>query len=300
MTGRCTDEAKYLCLLAVLAVAAACSDSNGPPVRLVGGSADTVIINNRLEIRIPTRVLDRRGHTLPDSGVRYRLIAGDQVVVSSSGMVTCLHSADATVQAYLGSVATTMLVRCRPVKKVHIDGPIQFLLPDTAQEMRLRVLDLDGNEVSLLSGKTNIIDTTVAAIEGIRVIPKAPGVTVAGVRFGNESAGVGVHVYEKVNSLDALQHGKKFVGVSLRLAGAEMKSWKLPPGSWMLTMLPESDEVNGIRLRIEGANCSPLQLTRRRLGCFVKTAGKVIVYNPSTLVTAPELTGVLLVRPIYN
>jgi hypothetical protein len=300
MNKGCINAAKHFWPFVVLAVSAACSESNGPPARLVGGSADTVIINNRLEVRIPTRVLDRRGHVLPDSGVRYRPIAGDKVVVSSSGMVTCLHSADATVQAYLGNLATTMLVRCRPVKKVRIDGPIQFLLPDSAREMPLRVVDLDGNAVSLLSGKTDIIDTTVATIDGIRVIPKAPGVTVAGARFGNESAGVGVHVYEKVNSLDALEHGKRFVGVWLRLGGAEMKSWTLPPGSWMLTMLPESDEVVGIRLRIEGANCTPLQLTKRRLGCFVKTAGKVIVYNPSTLATAPELTGMLLVRPIYN
>ncbi len=300
MTRHCTDVTKHLGLLAVLALGVACSESNGPPVRLVGGAADTVIINNRAEIRIPLRVLDAHGHALPDSGVRYRLIAGDQIAVSPTGKVKCLHSADATVQASLGSLAATMLVRCRPVKRVHIDGPIQFLLPDTAQEMPLRVLDLDGNEVTLLKGTTNIIDTTVATIDGIRVIPKAPGATVAGVRFGNESAGVGVHVYEKVSSLDALAQGKKFVGVSLRLGGGEMRTWNLPAGSWMLTMLPESDEVNGVRLRIEGANCSLLQLTRRRYGCFVKSAGRVIVFNPLTSITAPELTGVLLVRPVYN
>jgi hypothetical protein len=300
MTGHWTDVVKHPWLLAFLALAAACTESNGPPVRLVGGAADTVIINNRAEIRIPLRVLDAHGHSLPDSGVRYRLIVGHQIALSPTGKIKCLHSADATVQASLGSLAATMLVRCRPVKRVHIDGPIQFLLPDTAQEMPLRVVDLDGNPVSLLSGTTDIIDTTVATIDGIRVIPKAPGATVAGVRFGNVSAGVGVHVYEKVTGLDALQQGKKFVGVSLRLAGGEMKRWNLPAGSWMLTMLPESDEVNGVRLRIEGANCSPLQLTRRRYGCFVKSAGTVIVFNPSTSLTAPEVTGVLLVRPIYN
>jgi len=300
MISDCIDLAKCLCLLTVLSVAAACSESDGPPVRLVGGSSDTVIINNRAETRIPLRVLDAHGHVLPDSGVRYRLIAGDNIAVSPTGRIKCLHSADVTVHASLGGLASTMLVRCRPVNRVQIDGPMQFLLPDTAQEMPLRVLDLEGNEVSLLNGTADIIDTTIATIDGIRVIPKAPGVTVAGVRFGNVSAGVGVHVYQKVSSLDVLQQGMKFVGVSLRLAGGETKTWKLPSGSWMLTMLPEADEVNGVRLRIEGANCSPLQLTRRRYGCFVKTAGKVIVFNPSTSSTAPELSGVLLVRPVYN
>lgn len=291
---------KHFIALILLAVSAACREANGPPVRLIGGSSDTVIINSRREVQLPMRVLDARGHSLPDSLVRYVLITGDEVSVSSNGLVRCLHSADATVKAELGSIATTLSVRCRPVKKVYIEGPLQFLLPDSAKEMPLRVVDLDGNDVGLLSGKTDILDTTVATIDGIRVIPKAPGVTVAGVRFGNESAGVGVHVYETVGGLDALQRGTKFVGVPLRLAGAEMKSWTLPPGSWMLTMLPESDEANGIQLRIEGATCSPLQLTRRRLGCFVKTVAKVTVYNPATLATSPELSGVLLVRPIYN
>ncbi len=176
----------------------------------------------------------------------------------------------------------------------------EFATTNGSPPLTLHVLDLDGNEVSLLSGKTDILDTTVATIEGIRVIPKAPGVTVAGVRFGNVSSGMGVHVYERVSTLDALQEGKKFVGVSVRLAGGEVRSWSLPAGSWMLTMLPESDEANGVRLNIQGASCSPLLLSRRRYGCFVRTPGKVTLYNPSTSITAPKVTGVLLVRPLYN
>jgi hypothetical protein len=278
----------------------ACGPSSGPPARLIGGTADTVIINHTREVQIPVRVLDSAGHALVDSGVRFRWIGGEKLTVAGDGSVTCAHSLDALVEASLDRVSTTMLVRCRPVKKVYIAGPIQFLLPDTAQEMRIKVLDLDGNEVSLLKGTSDILDTTVATIDGMRVIPKSPGATVAGLRFGNQSAGVGVHVYEKVNTLDALRNGKQYVGIVLQMSGGEMQSWRLPGGTWMLTMLPEDDEQTGLRLRIENANCTSLQLTRRRYACLVKTEGKVIVHHPSTSYSAPPLLGKLLVRHINS
>lgn len=278
----------------------ACSPSSGPPVRLVGGTADTVIINHTREVQIPVRVLDSVGRALLDTGVRFRWIGGDKLPVAGDGSLTCAHSIDALVEASLDRVRTTMLVRCRPVKTIQIAGPIQFLLPDSAQEMGIKVLDLDGNEVSLLKGTSDILDTTVATIAGIRVIPKSPGSTVAGVRFGNRSAGVGVHVYEKVTTLDALRDGKQYVGIVLQMSGGEMQTWRLPAGTWMLTMLPEADEQTGLRLRIENANCTPLQLTRRRYACLVKTEGKVIVHHPSTSYSAPPLLGKLLVRHINS
>ena len=291
-----------LSALIALGTLCACSDapSTGPPARLIGGTTDTVIINHRREIRIPVRVLDVDGHALADSGVRYRWVSGEELPVSVVGMVTCAHSADLRVEASLGKLSTSMLVRCRPVEKIHISGPIQFLLPDAAQEMHLQVLDPDGNEITLLTGTSDIGDTTVATIDGFRIIPRSPGTTVAGVRFGNRSAGVGVHVYERVITLDVLRQGKDLVAIPLRMSGAEMRRWHLPPGTWMVTMLPEADEGSGLRLRIEGANCSPLQLTRRRYGCLVKTDATVIVYHPSTSNSAPELSGQLLVRRINS
>lgn len=294
-------DARQWALIA-LWVLCACgtSASNGPPARLVAGSADTVIVNESREVRIPLRVLDADGQTLPDSAVRYRWIGGERLSVSDEGKVTCAHSADASVEASLGSLSTTMIVRCRPVNKIYISGPIQFLLPDTAQEMRMQVLDLDGKEISLLKGNTDILDSAVATLDGIRVIPKSPGATIVGVKFGNRTAAVGVHVYERVSTLDALRHGKQFVGIPIRMSGGEKQSWSLPPGTWMVTMLPEADETTGLRLRIDGANCSTLQLTRRRYGCLVKTDATVTVFHPSTSKVAPELSGELLVRHVNS
>jgi len=66
----------------------------------------------------------------------------------------------------------------------------------------------------------------------------------------------------------------------------------------MLTMLPENDEADGLRLRVEGATFSPDQLTRRRYDCLVKTTAVIIVCSPQTTDPAVERSGEILVRRI--
>lgn len=278
----------------------ACGTDNGPPARLVAGTADTVVLNYTREVQVPLRVLDANGHTLSDSAVRYRSVGGEKIPVSAEGKVTCADSKDASVEASLGNLRRTIVIRCRPVKKIRIAGPVQFLLPDTAQEFRMLVLGIDGKEINVLSGTSAILDSTVATLDGIRVVPKSPGSTIASVRFGNQTASVGVHVYETVRTLEALKQGKQLVGIPLRMSGGEVQSWGLPPGTWMVAMLPESDEATGLQMRIEGANCSVLQLTRRRYGCLVRSEARVIVSHPSKANTAPELKGQLLVRRVNS
>src|SRR5688500_8411016 len=80
----------------------ACSPSSAPPARLVGGTADTVIINHTREVQIPVRVLDSVGRALLDTGVRFRWIGGDTLPVAGDGSLTCGHSIDALVEASLG------------------------------------------------------------------------------------------------------------------------------------------------------------------------------------------------------
>jgi hypothetical protein len=269
------------------------------PARIVGGLRDTVVINERQPARIRVRVFDVSGKSLPDTGVQFVALDGNNPEVSPDGVVHCLHSSDFRARASIGSISTTITVRCRPVKTVHIDGPIQFLLPDTGQDMRVSAFDLDGKPVDVMIGKTSIGDTTIATISDLRITPESPGATIAGARFGNQSAGVGVHVYERATSLDPLFGGKEYIGIPLRLPGGAFRTWQLPPGTWMLTMIPEEDN-EGLALRIEGAACSPVFLTPRRLGCLVKKSATVTVYNRSASPNAPDKTGSLLVRRINS
>lgn len=254
-------------------------------------------MNSRRPVQIPIRVLDAADRALPDTGVRYEWMAGDSVPVSATGTVTCSQFGDATLRASLGSVTTSVLLRCRPVHSVRISGPMQFVLGDSAQDMRVEALGLDGRPVDLLAGSANMLDSSVATLDGLRVRPRKPGATLAWVRIGDHSPGVGVHVYERVSTLNGLRAEQRHVAVALRLASGEVRRWPLPPGEWMLTMLPYEDEARGLRLRIEGAYCLPAALTPRRYTCLAKNDASVIVYHPF-IGSATKLTGQLLLRDV--
>jgi hypothetical protein len=64
-------------------------------------------------------------------------------------------------------------------------------------------------------------------------------------------------------------------------------------------MLPYEDETRGLQLRVEGANCLPAPITRRRYVCLAKNDAWVIVYHPS-IKPAPDLTGKLLLRRVNS
>ncbi len=282
----------------MLPLVLACDADEASPARLVVGIADTVVLNHTREVQIPLRVLSAEGELLSDSAVRYQVIGGASLSVTPRGMVTCADSRDATLEARLGGLRNTFVVRCRPVTKLHIAGPVQFLFPDTAQDLHVLAEGVDGGDVTLLRGTSSILDSSIADIDGIRVIPKSPGSTIGTVQFGNQSASVGVHVYETATTLDGLARGKELIGIPLRMSAGETKSFRLAAGTWMVTMLPEADETTGLQLRFDGANCSELRLTRRRYGCLVRSEGRLTVSHPSTLSSAGELEGQLLVRVV--
>jgi hypothetical protein len=89
--------------------------------------------------------------------------------------------------------------------------------------------------------------------------------------------------------------------VPLRLGSGEFQRQHLPPGGWMLAMLPEEDDnPHGIRLRVEGADCqSHLLNTPRRFGCNVGPGAIVTVYRPLGGRDTSAVTGELLVRRLY-
>ena len=285
-----------------MAIAVACAGPpvQGPPARIVVDAADTLVVNNRRATQIPVRVLDSAGHDLRVvTGVQYQWTAGDSIPVSLTGTVTCTRRADARLRVSLGGVATNVFLRCRPVRSVRVAGPMQFILGDSSQDIPIEVLDLDGKPVNSFAMRVRLLDSTVVTVNGLRIHPRSIKGTVAEVRVGDESAGFGIHVYERVGTLAGLRPEQRYVAVPLRLASAEMRRWPLPAGQWMLTMLPYEDEVRGLRLRVEGANCVPATLTRRRIVCQARSGASVIVYHPSTR-SAPDLSGTLLVRRVNS
>lgn len=255
-----------LTLAFALAGACAVPAEPGAPARLLASAADTVVVNDRQGMQIPLRALDASGREVPATGVRYAWTAGDSIDVTADGTVTCTRRGDATVRASFQTITTSVVLRCRPVDR----------LAGTVSEQRGGV---------------------VAVERGLRLRALMAGATVTTVIVGDQQARVGVHVYEPARDLDGLRDRQELVAISLRLTSGETRRWSLPAGGWMLTMMPYEDEATGLRLRVEGAACRPLAITRRRIACAVKQRASVIVYHPSTT-TAPDLTGRLLVRRV--
>jgi len=280
--------------------------------RLSAGASDTVIVNSVRPTALPVRALDAAGRVIAGAPIRYERLAGAALPVTADGKVTCTRAEDATVRAVLGRLTAAVFVRCRPVRHVRIPGPVQFVLGD-AELSRPRALPVeafgpDGRPVALFAGTARVIDGDVAALRGLTVHPRARGITMADARVGDASGAIGVHVYQRVDSLAALdtllrvRPSQRLFAVPLRLGRGEFRRQRLPPGDWMLAMLPEEErDPHGIRLRIEGAVCTPNYLnTPRRFGCRAGPNAAVVVYRPPGYRPERAATANLLVRWLFN
>jgi hypothetical protein len=284
----------------------------GPAVRLGTGSSDTLIVNNRSPTTLSVHAFDPAGRTIPTAPIHFTWLSGDSVPVDTVGVIACQRAGDLMVRASLGRLSTNVFVRCRPTQYVRIPGPIQFILGDP-EMMRPVVLPVaayaaNGRPVTLFDATLRIKDEDIASINGLTVSPRSRGITLAWARVGNVDAGIGVHIYQRVNSLSALDTllrvppGQRLFAVPLRLGSGALFRQRLPPGGWMLTMLPENDhDPYRIHLRVENAHCGPNFLnTPRRWGCGVRDSAAVVLYRPYRKSDTSVDAGYLLVRWLFG
>jgi hypothetical protein len=266
---------------------------NGTPARLVVGVGDTVLINNVRPVRLPVQVLDASGHVLPpDSSVRYRWTSGIAIPVSAAGVVTCTTAGDATLRASLGEMATSVLLRCRPVQRVVGGGLLQLVLGDPAPELRFEALGLDGGPVTLLATQVTVRDTTVLTLDGWRIHPRRAGYASVDVGIGDRDAFFSVIVYQPVQGLAEIRPGQH-LAVRVRLAGGEVRSWQLPaaPQTYALTMRPDGTGPVP-QLGVVGANCDHGPFGD---DCLARHGASVMVYHPRPTDPAHAWSGTLLV-----
>lgn len=291
---------RIVSIVAALLLAGACQGrtTKGAPARLVAGESDTVLVNDRRSVLIPLRVTDAAGRVVPDTAARFTREAGAAIPVSPRGEVTCAQRGDATVRATLGTLTTRFLLRCRPVEALRFPGPIQLVLGDSAREIPVTAYGPDNRPVHLFAARLHVGDTTLVALDGTRLRPRAWGATVLSVTIGDRQASTGVHVYAPATTLESLHRERRLIAVPLRLAPGEVRRWSLPPGGWMLTMWPEEDEGRGPQLRIEGARCGrPLGISRRRFSCASSDPISVVVYAPWRAGADSIMTATLAIKP---
>ena len=252
-------------------------------------------MNSERPVQLPIQVLDAAGRLLPDTGVRYLWTSGVPVSVSATGEATCTQPGDATVRASLGSLATQLLLRCRPVRDLRGVRMMNLVVGDPAQELPFEAVGVDGRRVTLLTGQVIVGDSAVARLEGLRIRARAPGTTWVTMRVGDREGFMSVHAYERVPTPEGIRPGQH-VAVPVRLTGGEMRRWRIPaaPELYFLAMLPDRDAQQMPALAIVGANCVPW-LDAHSYFCLAQHDASVIVYHPQQADPAQELSGTLAV-----
>jgi hypothetical protein len=298
--------------LAVLLLGAdACRASRpGPPVRLAGDISDTIIVNSRWPQRLPVHAFDPKGRIVVGAPIRFERVDGADVPIASAGGVKCTTSGDLSVLAVLDSLRTRVFVRCRLVDTVQVQGPIQFVLGDSEfgrpRAFPLAVYGSDGRPVSLFTASIFLVDSDVAKLRGTTIYPQSRGVSLVWVHIGDHEGGTGVHIYQRVGGLDALDTllrvhpGRRQFAVPLLMKSGTQFRQRLPPGGWMLTMLPREEHgPNPIRVFVDRAVCDSNFLNDPgRLACTAGSHASVIVYRPFSKPVSAPASAYLLVRAL--
>lgn len=296
-----TRLALVLASMAIVAsaIVVALQARDGPPARLVAGTRDTVLVNFIRPVSLPMRVLDADGRSLPDTGVRYSWVAGAPVSVSARGVVTCARPGDATLRAALGPIATNLLLQCRPVRDVRSGYWTDFVLGDSARDLDVVAVGVDGRLVTLLGAWLSVEDSTVASLNGLRVHPRSPGETRVGLRVGDRTADFMVRVFEPVRTFEGLRSDQLLVAAPVRLERGASVRWPLPTGRFYLSLLAKTDGKTAPKLAVDGAvMCSPaLGPGVNETRCVGRLPGAwVSVENPpqpGAKAAAPVLVGTL-------
>ena len=215
-----------------------------PPAFLVVESqrgsdvANSVVLNSTRPVRLITRAFDASHRELPAAGVRYQWVAGIPIPVRSDGIVTCTEPGDAELRAWAGGVATTIVVRCRPVAKVNGSLAMSLVVGERGRPLPFSVAAPDGESVDLVAFEARVQDSSVAALNGLMIRPVAPGITSALLKVGDSQTRIFVNVYEPVSTLAGLRPEQRMVSAPVRLALGDTIRWPLPTGRFWLRFTP--------------------------------------------------------------
>jgi hypothetical protein len=212
-------------------------------------------------------------------------MSGNPIAVSTNGVITCSNPGDALLRASLGQVATTVRIKCRPVRQVLANTWVQLTAGDSSQQLNFVALDPDGLPVNRLAGVMRVRDSTIATLKNGRIKPILPGHTAVVMRFGEGEATTQVSVFERVPSLDGLRADQRFVIAPVRLALTDTIRWPLPQGLIWLQFHRASPYSYVPPLAVGGpVMCTPnFNPSVDRVHCLVRGPGAwVRMTHPST------------------
>lgn len=259
-----------------------------PPAHLVfdgqrGGDANEVVLNSRHAVQLVTRAFDAKMRPLPQATVRYEWTGGVPIAVTPSGAVTCGRSGAAEVRASAGALATTLLVRCRPVSAIHGELVLSLLAGGEERLLPITAYTPDGRREDMIAWEARVQDSTIAALRGWRLRPVAPGATVVTVNIGDARTRVAVNVYEPVQTLAGLRPDQRLVSAPVHLAAGDTIRWPLPTGLFWLRFTPDSGSQPVPRIVVRGQiACAPAFGPTDQARCKVRSPGaSVRITNPA-------------------
>jgi hypothetical protein len=175
---------------------------------------------------------------------------------------------------------------------------LEFLLGDSAQELSVQSIGVNGRPLPLFAGTLRIDDGSIATLHGLRIRPRAPGMAIVSVNVGDHSKRIVVTVYKRVHRLDSIRPNEP-VAVPVQVASGEMRRWSIPAGTYLFSVLPARPGHPKPRLAVQGANCVRGALSGNvSFWCLAPSGASVIVYQPFRASDTAAVMGHLTVRRV--
>jgi hypothetical protein len=293
MLRRLTTQLSALGLIA----AAACG---GKAVRLVAGTSDTVVVNDRLQVPVPVYGLDASARRIEVRGVEFKPISENGITLSRDGQVKCSGRADATSRATLGNASTAFTLLCRPIRGFVAHDEMRLMMGGPSEDLGATAVGVDGRAISLLAGSVTTEDTMVVSVREGRVYPRALGRTLIHVKAGGCGTTILVEVFERVGSAAAMQPFQQYIVAPLHLVGNELRTWPIAPGRYELLLIADSTSRRELTLGASESNCAHWPGDRQRYVCIAGENSSVIVRNPEPVGKGHDAAASLFVSRIFD
>lgn len=275
----------------VLFATLACTDA--PPVRLVAGRADTVIVHNRQPVQLPVFGFAKDGDTVNVRNLRFHRVSGDPIRVTSRGMATCDRAGDATVEASHRHLSTRFLLMCRPIAGFRFSGNPRMIVGGPTVPLQLDAVGMNGESVFPIVGIATVEDTSVVTVQGMDLAARGPGRTNVHIEAGDCRTEIYVEVNERVPALGALQPYQEFVTPVSMVAG-ETQTWPLAKGDYWIEFEPADYSLPSLVIGAAGAQCAGSMASGYH--CLALTPAKLVLRHPGAAGTGSTVTGALSVR----
>ena len=275
-------------------VAVACSHSR--PMRLVAGIDDTVIVNSTKAVTIPLEAFDASGRPTPAGMATFEHLSGDPIRVASNGTVHCDRAGDARFRASLGTVSTTFMLYCRPMRHLAF-RPTNYglLIGGPPQPLEVVGVGLDGRPVTLLAARIGVDDSTIVSVDHGVIGARRRGMTTVRVQAGDARMNYVVQVLERAASPEGLQVRQAFIE-AVTLPSGSSRTWPVTAGRYEVMFTSEDPVGRSVLLAANGANCARYPDGGPHLSCVVRDRGTIFVAVPASSPPRAPLGGRLVIR----